>query len=156
MTKLKDVAKMTPEQITRAEWRMVGQVLRTAQKKMRGGQTWMDAAINLCRERGRGRMQELENADIYLNTDYTCDCPPEMIDDEHFEKCKPYEIYSLRTLHDPSVGISGWTVSPDFKSVVELETWLDNLSPDQYNKMLEDDEPPDFQVLTTAEELAQK
>jgi len=142
MTTLKDVVNMTPAQITRAEWHMVEDTLRQAQNKLRGRQSWMDAAINLCRERGRGRLHELHDAEILVNTDITCNCPSDMPDEQHQAVCQPYQIFFLRTLHDPSVGIYGETISELFKSEIALETWLDNLSEADYNKLIGEEGDP--------------
>lgn len=64
MTFIKDIMNMTPEEITRAEWRMVAHTLLEAQHKFAelgfGRQTWMDGAIGVATERGK---EPLENND---------------------------------------------------------------------------------------------
>lgn len=56
-TGLMSVLDMTPDQITRAEWRGVCETLRQAQERFaeigQGRQTWMDWAVALCAERGK-------------------------------------------------------------------------------------------------------
>jgi hypothetical protein len=54
--KLKDIASWTPEQITQAEWRTVGNALKQAQQYLEADgcrHSWLDAPVEICRLRSK-------------------------------------------------------------------------------------------------------